>query len=103
MNPKEIGSLEPPIVEPKKIPEPELKPPSQGRSETDPLFIKYEDEEDDSNYTKSLEADEHILVNQEFLLDPDITVREFLVQNSIEVLDFVRYECGEVIEPTYCE
>jgi len=44
------------------------------------------------------EVDETTLLNQEFLLDPDLTVREFVIQNNIEVVDFVRFECGENLE-----
>lgn len=37
------------------------------------------------------------MVHQEFLLDPQITVAEFLLQNGIEIREFIRYECGEVL------
>ena len=38
--------------------------------------------------------DETKLIHQEFLLDPSIRVGEFLSQHSIEVNNFVRFECG---------
>lgn len=37
------------------------------------------------------------MVHQEFLLDPEILVGEFLQQHSAEVYDFVRFECGEEV------
>ncbi|XP_069762192.1 elongation factor Ts, mitochondrial [Narcine bancroftii] len=38
------------------------------------------------------------LLAQPFLLDPGTTVGQLLQTNGVSVLDFVRYECGEVIE-----
>ena len=38
---------------------------------------------------------ENRMIFQEFLLDPEILVGEFLQRHSAQVLDFVRYECGE--------
>jgi len=102
MNPKEIGSLEqPPPAASAETPEPVAHQPPEDHSIT---TQKGEgQEEEDVQFSKSEEVDEHTLVNQEFLLDPDMTVREFLIQNSVEVVDFVRYECGEVVATTYCE
>ncbi len=102
MNPKEIGSLDTPPPKPKKSPEPEPEP-QESLPEKDLMSESNEGGEDEAQVSKPEEVDEHILVNQEFLLDSDMTVREFLIQNSVEVLDFVRYECGEPIEPTYCQ
>lgn len=42
--------------------------------------------------------EETTMVHQEFLADPFITVGDFLQQYDIRVLDFARYECGELIE-----
>lgn len=39
--------------------------------------------------------DETLLVHQEFLSDPTRTVGEVLQEESIEVVDFIRFECGE--------
>ena len=39
--------------------------------------------------------DETVLIYQDFLLDPESKVQEVLDQRNIQVLDFVRYECGE--------
>lgn len=37
-----------------------------------------------------------VLVDQEYLLDGSVTVGELLKRESIEVVDFVRYECGVI-------
>ncbi|KAL3854614.1 hypothetical protein ACJMK2_013876 [Sinanodonta woodiana] len=47
-------------------------------------------EEDKDNETK--------LLFQELVMDPDMTVKEFLENNSAVVKDFVRIECGEELE-----
>ena len=38
---------------------------------------------------------ETAMIHQEFLLNPDVTVSEFLQQNSADIQDFIRFECGE--------
>ncbi|XP_043217708.1 elongation factor Ts, mitochondrial-like [Amphibalanus amphitrite] len=35
------------------------------------------------------------LLDQEFLVEPDLTVREYLAQNNARVISFLRMECGE--------
>lgn len=37
-----------------------------------------------------------VLVDQEYLLDGSVTVGELLKREGIEVVDFVRYECGVI-------
>ena len=37
-------------------------------------------------------------MNQDFLMDQDKTVGEVLIENGIEVRDFVRFEIGKGIE-----
>lgn len=44
--------------------------------------------------------DERCLIFQEYLLDSSVTVAEVLQENNISILDFHRYECGEVITDT---
>lgn len=45
---------------------------------------------------KSSEPEEEkLLVHQEFLNDPSKTVAQVLEEEAIEIVDFVRYECGE--------
>lgn len=96
MNPQEIGSMEtPPAPEP--VPEPE---PTQQIQENQPASVstlENQDDDEESGFIRkeAPEEDETVLLNQEFLLDPSLTVRDFLVQNSVEVVDFVRFECGE--------
>lgn len=42
--------------------------------------------------------DETCLIFQEYLLDPSYTVEEVLEQNKVQVLDYVRFSCGENVE-----
>lgn len=42
--------------------------------------------------------DETCLIFQEYLLDPSYTVEEILQQNKMEVIDYVRFSCGEATE-----
>ena len=41
--------------------------------------------------------DETRMIFQEYLLDPEVTVGEVLQQNFVQVVDFARFECGEVL------
>ncbi|XP_041972176.1 elongation factor Ts, mitochondrial isoform X2 [Aricia agestis] len=42
--------------------------------------------------------DETCLIFQEYLLDPSYTVGEVMEQNKVEIVDFIRFSCGEVVE-----
>ncbi|KAG7311253.1 hypothetical protein JYU34_002285 [Plutella xylostella] len=42
--------------------------------------------------------DETCLIYQEYLLDPSFTVQEVLKEHKAEVLDYVRFSCGEAVE-----
>lgn len=42
--------------------------------------------------------DETCLIYQEYLLDPSYTIEEILQQHNVEVVDFVRFSCGEAVE-----
>ena len=44
------------------------------------------------------QGSENAMMFQEFLLDSTMTVKEFLEQNRAQVVDFVRFECGEELE-----
>ena len=44
---------------------------------------------------KANKDDERRLLLQEFLLDPTLTVHEFMNSKGVEMIDFVRFECGE--------
>ncbi|MPC92965.1 Elongation factor Ts, mitochondrial [Portunus trituberculatus] len=39
--------------------------------------------------------DETLMLHQEFLSDPSLTVGEVLREEGLQVVDFVRYEAGE--------
>ena len=38
------------------------------------------------------------LLNQNFVIDPDISIKEILKKNDNSILDYVRFEVGEGIE-----
>ncbi|OWR53259.1 elongation factor Ts [Danaus plexippus plexippus] len=42
--------------------------------------------------------DEVCLIYQEYLLDPSYTIQEVLDKNKVEIVDFVRFSCGETDE-----
>ena len=81
MNPREIGTPEPPKVEKK-------------------MSKKKKKEEAGEEVTKEKqveEEDESQLLRQEFILDPSLTVHNYLAGHAPKVVDFVRFECGEVL------
>lgn len=39
--------------------------------------------------------DETVMIHQEFLLDPSMTVGQLIEEAGVRILDFWRYECGE--------
>lgn len=39
--------------------------------------------------------EEKLLIHQDFVSDPTMTVGEVLQQEALEVVHFIRYECGE--------
>lgn len=41
------------------------------------------------------EVEEDGMLEQDFLLDPSCTVGQVATDYGIDILDFVRYECGE--------
>ncbi|XP_008211425.1 elongation factor Ts, mitochondrial [Nasonia vitripennis] len=42
--------------------------------------------------------EETALIHQEFLLDPSMTVQQLLAETKTQILDFARFEMGEVVE-----
>ncbi|CAG7835868.1 unnamed protein product [Allacma fusca] len=88
MNPTEIGTF-------KKVEQ--TTEPEIITKEPDPPALESDNVEAAQPYYND---DETTLLNQEFLLDPDMTVGEYLFNNGVEVLDFSRFECGEKIEST---
>jgi elongation factor Ts len=89
MNPTEIGTMKTARGSPDPVEE-EPKAAEQASTEA----------ESEQAATPYYDADETTLLNQEFLMDPDMTVGEYLIENEVEVLDFTRFECGEKIEPS---
>ena len=85
MNPLAIG--EPPSPKDQPTIE-EEKPVSSGD-------IGVHDDDLETVEVKKNTMDETLLLHQEFLLDTDLNVHEFLLQNKAEVVDFIRFECGE--------
>ncbi|XP_033104794.1 elongation factor Ts, mitochondrial-like isoform X2 [Anneissia japonica] len=57
-----------------------------------PVQKESEEQEDGEEIEEQIVTD---LVNQEYLIDPSLTVGELLYQEGIQVIDFVRYECGQ--------
>ncbi len=41
---------------------------------------------------------ESALINQEFLMDPEVLVSQVVEENQITVLEFERFECGEDVD-----
>lgn len=65
---------------------------------TDKIANKNEDsslDNIDKNKSNS-EIEEDGMLEQDFLLDPSMTVGQVATDYGIDVLDFVRYECGEI-------
>lgn len=42
--------------------------------------------------------DETCLIFQEYLLDPSFTIEEVLEQHKVEIVDYIRFSCGEIVE-----
>lgn len=54
-----------------------------------------EDSLDNANILKLDSEIEDGMLEQDFLLDPSVTVGQVATDYGIDVLDFVRFECGE--------
>lgn len=88
MNPKFVGVLK-----------------TQGPMETNSSEATVSDEkldtqndEDSLDNVNTLKLDSKIedgMLEQDFLLDPSVTVGQVATDYGIDVLDFVRFECGE--------
>lgn len=56
------------------------------------------DDEDSLDNVNKMKLDSEIedgMLEQDFLLDPSVTVGQVAIDYGIDVLDFVRFECGE--------
>lgn len=86
MNPKAVGVLD----THKLNKSPEVVPDITYNENDDSLL----DTNIDENKLQS-EVENHNMLEQDFLLDPSITVGQVVTDYGIDVIDFVRYECGE--------
>lgn len=66
-------------------------------SAPDITFVENDDTSVDSLDEKksASEVEEDGMLEQDFLLDPSCTVGQVATDYGIDILDFVRYECGE--------
>jgi len=85
MNPKSVGVLS--IQEPIKSQEVVT---AKTFNENDDSSLDNIDEKQSES-----EFEEDGMLEQAFLLDPSITVGQVATDYGIDILDFVRYECGE--------
>jgi len=85
MNPKSVGVLS--IQEPIKSQEVVA---AKTLNENDDSSL---DNIDEKQSESAFEEDG--MLEQAFLLDPSITVGQVATDYGIDILDFVRYECGE--------
>lgn len=85
MNPKVVGTLD---THQKSNKSPEVVP--------DITFNENDDSSLD-NVDEKLQSDveKDSMLEQDFLLDPSITVGQVVTDYGIDVIDFVRYECGQ--------
>jgi len=82
MKPTSIGEL----------PKEEVQQPSSSSSETETKI------EEKNEQKVQLDDGETRLLYQEFLMKPDSRVIDFLKEHKVEVIDFIRFECGEKID-----
>lgn len=71
-----------------------LNPQSIGSMEVEKTAKEGEEAENtEGNENKNVES--NTLLDQEFLSDPEVTVREMLLENGVCVKKFYRMQCGE--------
>jgi len=85
MNPKSVGVLS--IQEP--IKSQEVVPAKTFNENDDSSLDNIDEKQSESAF------EEDGMLEQAFLLDPSITVGQVATDYGIDILDFVRYECGE--------
>ena len=54
-----------------------------------------EEEQDEEKENETKESKACKLIHQEFLHDPTMTAGEFMLSKDLQMVDFVRFECGE--------
>jgi hypothetical protein len=82
MKPKTLGDMPQPLAAP---PSPSSLDGSEAAPPPQPEAL-------------NIEESELRLLHQEFLMKPDMRVADFLREQHAVVNDFVRFECGEVLE-----
>ena len=55
-------------------------------------------EQQDKNAPIQIDDSETRLLYQEFLMKPSTRVLDFLNENHVVLNDFVRFQCGEILE-----
>lgn len=85
MNPKCVGVLKTDESVKSQAPKPDITFMENDENTIDNL--------DDKNSASKVEEDG--MLEQDFLLDPSCTVGQVASDYGIDILDFVRYECGE--------
>jgi hypothetical protein len=91
MKPKTVGDMPEPLAQPEPSQQqpPKQEPVADSDEETAPP---------PSSDTLKVSEDESRLLHQEFLMKPNTRVAEFVNEQRVVVNDFVRFECGEVLE-----
>ena len=98
MNPRSVGSLDDTSTWPNQQKD---TVSDHAHTPATPDEPKEEGIKEDENWAHLGEAQESgkvsssELIHQTFLLNPDILVRDLLLQTGITVKDFVRFEVGE--------
>ncbi|RXG58150.1 Elongation factor Ts, mitochondrial [Armadillidium vulgare] len=100
MNPTEIGTFEE-LEDATSSEQSEAKISSSNQSETAISSSSSSSSEDGDSSEESdveiieEEEKEDMLLRQKFLADSDVTVGQILKENDMDIIDFVRLECGE--------
>ena len=70
---------------------------SSSSSSSDEDSSGSDDEEMKPKKAVEEEAEETVMLRQEFLLDSSIRVGQLTQESGVTILDFARFECGEVL------
>ncbi|CAG0885705.1 unnamed protein product [Darwinula stevensoni] len=95
MNPTQIGSLEEFRESGAPQKQDEVKESEETHKDGE-SGGKEESEHDEELQTSSIDDSEERLVFQKYLLDDTIQVGNVLLDNGLDVVNFMRFECGEV-------
>ena len=78
--------------------EEQIESEATARQQQETADLEEDEEEIALQKKKNVEVVSNALVTQDFLLDQDKTVGEVMIENGIEVRDFVRFEIGKGID-----